>query len=215
MHWEINMKQKLYFLEYDDSCQGCPVFTGGKFFKDNIWTGDHEWDFDNPNPEIYQIASDYSLRLDESFIDFDYSGHNYVSENFLNILDECRIAYRSIPLQIYLSQKKQPQKKYFFLLLVGRFFLLDKTTSQYTVSKDPNNENEYLYETYFSNEVCYDIIDKFYIKDTDNLPDFFICAELKKEICTEKFKKLCESLDIVGVKFTEIIDGFKYDPWND
>ncbi|QIW16280.1 hypothetical protein A4G20_08010 [Pasteurellaceae bacterium RH1A] len=209
------MKQKLYFIDYDDICQGCPTFTGGKFLKDGIWTGEHEWDFDDPNPEHYNITSTYSLKIDEKSINFDYSGHNYVSENFLKVLNACKVNYRAVPLEIFLSKNKHPEKKYYFLLLCGRFFLLDKAVSKYTVCKSPNNEKEYLYETYFPNEVCYDLIEEFYVKDDGNLPDFFVCAELKKDVCTEKFKKLCQSLNITRIKFTEISNGFRYDPWED
>lgn len=208
------MKQKLYFIDYDDTGEGCPSYTGGKFFKDNVWTGDHEWEFDDPNPRSYEIKSAYSLKIDEKWIDFDYAGHTYVSENFLKALDECKVDYRAIPLEIYLRKNKQPEKKYFFLLLYGRFFLLDKERSKYTICQDPYTQ-EYLYEDYFPNEVCYDSIDEFYIKYPNNFPDFFICAELKKEICTEKFKKICESFNIVGIKFTEITDGFRHNPWED
>ena len=209
------MKQKLYFLEYDDGCDRCPVFTGGKFLRDNLWTGDHEWSFDDPEPHKYGIYSSYSLKINEKFIDFDYSGHGYVSDKFLKTLDECNVKYRAIPLKIILRGNRRPQKNYFFLLLVGRFFILDKQKSNYTISKNPNNYNDYLYEPYFPSEVCYDFIEEFYIKDNCSFPDFFICGELKKEICTERFKDLCESLGNVGIKFTEIIDGFKYDPWED
>ncbi|WP_071059038.1 imm11 family protein [Pelistega sp. MC2] len=206
------MIQKLFLIEYDDTCQGCPAFVGGKFYKDNIWTGDHEWNVDDPNPDAYRITSKYSLKMDESSLNLDYSGHMYVSENFLKILDEYEVEYRAIPLEIFLRQGKKTEKAYFYLLLKGRVFLLDKVSSIYTIAMNPNDRSKQLFEEFFPEEPVYDSIEKFSIKKDENFPDFFICQELQQEVCTEKFKVACEERGIIGIRFSELVDGFKYDP---
>lgn len=207
------MKQKLFYVEYDDSQKGCPVHFGGKYFKNNEWTGEHEWEFNDPNPFHYQITSKYSLKINENILELDYCD-SYVSDKFLQILDLCKIQYRAIPLTILLRGNKHANKSYFFLLPAGRVFLLDKEKStNYTVVRNPDNPNEFLHEEYFPNEFVYETIENFYIKDNENFPDFFICGELNKVICTEHFKNLCEIHHMIGVKFTGITNGFYYNSW--
>lgn len=76
------MKQKLFYIDYDNTQNGCPIFIGGQYDKNDVWTGEHEWDFDNPNTYEYDICMNYRLKLNENFINFDYGDDLIVSQNF-------------------------------------------------------------------------------------------------------------------------------------
>lgn len=76
------MKQKLFYIDYDNTQNGCPIFIGGQYYQNDVWTGEHEWDFDNPNPYEYDICMNYRLKFNENFINFDYGDDLIVSQNF-------------------------------------------------------------------------------------------------------------------------------------
>lgn len=196
------MMQKLYFIKYQANGTDCPHFTGGRHFKDECYTGEHEWDFNAPNPFNAEIKSHYGLEIDVSSLDCDYSDNIYVSELFLKLLDECGVVYRAVPYEIILNTGEKPQKKYYVLLLAGRIFLLDKEKSIYVVAKDFYSHQP-LHSKFDSREPVYERITKFIPKEID-VPDVFICAENNKLMCTERFKSLAEEKQLKGLSFVEM-----------
>ncbi|WP_201612409.1 imm11 family protein [Psychrobacter immobilis] len=205
------MIEQLYFVKYKSGEKGCPIYIGGKHLKDGEWTGDHEWDYYNPDPFQSEVKSEYTLKMNESFIDLDYS-KDFVSEKFLELLDELKIKYRSIRLEIILRANKNPEKKYYILLLVGRVFLLDEGKSKYQIARNLNTQ-EIIYSKVDSSAPVYSLIDEFYIKDIVT-PHFFIAEEMGAVICTANFRNLAKDKNIRGIDFEKVEDGFKYDPWD-
>ena len=191
------MIEQLYFVKYKSGEKGCPIYIGGKHLKDGEWTGDHEWDYYNPDPFQSEVKSEYTLKMNESFIDLDYS-KDFVSEKFLELLDELKIKYRSIRLEIILRANKNPEKKYYILLLVGRVFLLDEGKSKYQIARNLNTQ-EIIYSKVDSSAPVYSLIDEFYIKDIVT-PHFFIAEEMGAVICTANFRNLAKDKNIVSSK---------------
>ena len=165
----------------------------------------------NPDPFQSEVKSEYTLKMNESFIDLDYS-KDFVSEKFLELLDELKIKYRSIRLEIILRANKNPEKKYYILLLVGRVFLLDEGKSKYQIARNLNTQ-EIIYSKVDSSAPVYSLIDEFYIKDIVT-PHFFIAEEMGAVICTANFRNLAKDKNIRGIDFEKVEDGFKYDPWD-
>ena len=205
------MIEQLYFVKYKSGDKGCPIYLGGKYLKDGKWTGNHEWDYYNPDPFQSEVESNYSLKMDESFVDLDYS-KDFVSEQFLKILDELKVKYRSIPLKIVLRGNKNPEKKYYILLLVGRVFLLDEGKSKYQIARNLNTQ-EIIYSKFDSSTPVYSLIDEFYIKNIVT-PHFFIAEEMGAVMCTATFRDLAKDKGIRGIDFEKVENGFKYDPWD-
>lgn len=206
------MMEFLYFVTYKSDDDSCPIYTGGKNYKDNEWTNDHEWRFNDPDPFKFEINSNYSLLIDEDFINLDFSDSTYVSELFLKTLDELEVTYRAIPLQVILKNDKKTHKKYFILLLKGRYFLLDKEKSEFEFARDLYT-GEVISSIFDEKENEYDVIEKFYIKET-KIPELFICAETLDLMCTQRFKDKAEEKQLLGLSFELVQDGFKYDEMN-
>lgn len=202
--------RKLFFVSYQADSNGCPTFTGGRHFKDDKYTGEHEWDFNDPNPFNFKIKSNYGLEMQEEFIDLDFSDNIYVSENFLKLLDRFNIKYRAIPYEIILNNNKKPNKNYYVLLLFGRYFLLDKEKSDYVIAKDFYTGQQ-LFSRFDNKEPVYEKISKFVIRDI-LVPELFICAENNKLMCTNDFKKSAEENNLKGLSFIDI--GTRY-PFKD
>lgn len=210
MYCKVDMSTQLYFVDYDSDNEECPVYTGGKEFRDGEWTNNHEWNYIDPNPFKFTVTSNYSLKIDESKLNIDYC-EDFVSKEFLDLLDYTEVEYRAIPYEIILRGNKKTIKDYFILLLVGRFFLLDETKSDFSLAINPNTHG-ILMSKIDERKPVYDIINNFYIKNIRH-PNFFICEEIDKIICTEEFKNISIERNIIGIKFSKIEDGFFYDPW--
>lgn len=204
--------ETFYLVDYEGSSCGQPDFISGEFNYD-----DWEWDEFDPRAENTIINREYKFSiLDRSIksLDIDFLGfpHNIVSRRFLELCDSLNVKYRSVPVKLQFSEGPMLSSNFFIFIPLDAVELLDQSGSEYSLESDLSS-GEPVFNRYHPNVPVYSWIKSFSTKNNIQ-EDFFICLELMKWVCSEKFKVLAES-KLVGLNFTPINSEFSFNPWGE
>lgn len=178
------------------------------FFLETVWTPDLPI-FSLPEAPIAtsSFKSHYSLVAKIKELDVDILLNDYIaSTDFLKLCNSVSANYFSVPVQIHLKEKKSPQKEFSFFCVTDRHSILDNSKSSYKLA-DPRLSVTHTYPVY-------ERIDRFVVK-SGFAGQLFFCEELKKIVCSARFKKEFESRRLTGAQFTPIDDSYVFAPWDD
>lgn len=186
---------------------------GGQNFVEMIWSPPlPKFHFPSGDVDKNAFADNYFVKLKVHKLTGDYFLGDYLaSERFLSLCRSLGVDFISAKADVALPRDKKPELSYNFFLPLERLDLLDEGKSIFCIAVDvetgePQTKAAGLDSTY------YDKIDLFKTReDVDR--DLFLCTELKKVVCSARFKKKFEDAQTTGIGFEPIDQNFRYDPW--
>jgi len=200
-----------FVIKYSSGAIGCPTILYGDL------SSDWEWDIFDPHPEKFIIQNKYIFTIKQKKIDFDYwNDHNIGSANFIKIAIDHGATLRTIPLDIIQSNKKRPDKNYFYVLWSDWYSTIDLERSDYIFYRDLET-NEIVYNKYFRDVASLDMIKKYYFdKSKDPKKDLFKSLDFRDEtICSERFMDACIKAKLKGMEFIPIEEYQEIPFWHD
>jgi hypothetical protein len=182
-------------------------------FVEMIWTpGLPKFHFPSGKINRGEFADSYSIQAKSQKFTGDYFLNDYVaSDQFVDLCQIFSVDFISTGADITLLKGKKPEKSYNFFMPMERVDLLDEGNSVFSVSKDLETGELKTREAGLDS-TYYDKIDLFVIRpEVDR--HLFLCTELKKTVCSAKFKKAFEDARMSGIAFEPIDQNFRHDPW--
>lgn len=160
------------------------------------------------DPLSYKFDESYNVKIKRHDLNADYYLlSNLGSENFIQLLNEFNIKYKSIPLDINLTRNKTPEKKYFLIYIADIISILNEKLSTFKLMHDKYS-GEIIIEKGFKQ---YDEITKFSIdKEKAHGYDLFYCSEINKLVCSKKFKNKFMKNSLKGIDFKKIDNDYTY-----
>ncbi len=179
------------------------------YFFESEWSPElPSFELPRSSPVRVMFASRYTLKAKVESLSVDVLLGDFIaSVNFVRLCESLEAEFISVPTEIVTARNTKVVKDYYFFCVTGRVSMLDRGASQFELMDDrllsPRGER--------GDFDVFSRIDKFVIKEDVRL-DFFYCEEIKRVVCSAKFKLEFESLGLTGLNFTEINDGFVYAP---
>mgnify|MGYP000997315391 CR=1 FL=1 len=191
-----------------------PDGLGVPYFLDKHWSPElPTFDIFSSPPDESLFDDIYKVRILADFMDGDYfPDDNLVSGDMLLLLEKYKVNFFSREVDITLSKKNKPKKKYNLFFLKDYIYLLNKDESDFVLSDDLSCGVDESKKSDAPQEVFYDVIERFVVKDNVG-SDLFFCKEISKPVCSEGFKEEYTALNMKGVKFIPIDEKYKFDPW--
>ncbi len=118
----------------------------------------------------------------------------------------------SVSIELY--RKKTPSKHYNLLIPTDRLTILDQERSVFSIDVDKYTGKPLTPSESGTDEVIYEKIDKFIIREGIK-SHLFYCMEIKKTVCSRAFKNAFENHKLTGVEFVVLDTSYRYDPWGD
>jgi hypothetical protein len=181
---------------------------------ETIWTPElPEFHYPSGTPKNLSLNPAYDVRAKTTKLTGDWYIDDFIaSKNTLELASALDVKFLHAPLHVKLNRDKNIEDKYYFFMPLERVDLLDREKSIFNISinmgtgKPATPEDSGLDSTY------YDKIEKF-VPKRDVHRDLFLCTELKKIVCSVKFRQEWESARLFGLTFTPLNSDFRYDPW--
>ncbi len=160
------------------------------------------------DPLSYKFDELYNVKIKRHDLNADYYLlSNLGSENFIQLLNELDIKYRSIPLNITLNRNKIPEKKYFLIYIADIVSILNEDLSTFKLMQDKYS-GEIIIENGFKQ---YDEITKFLVnKEKVDGYHLFYCSDINKLVCSKTFKNKFIESGLKGIDFKKIDNTYKY-----
>lgn len=160
------------------------------------------------DPLSYKFDESYNVKIKRHDLNADYYLlSNLGSENFIQLLNELDIKYRSIPLNITLNRNKIPEKKYFLIYIADIVSMLNEDLSTFKLMQDKYS-GEIIIENGFKQ---YDEITKFLVnKEKVDGYNLFYCSDINKLVCSKTFKNKFIESGLKGIYFKKIDNTYKY-----
>jgi hypothetical protein len=178
------------------------------YFFDTVWSPDLPlFSLHEALVPVSGFESQYSVVANTQDLNVDVLLNDYLaSSRFLRLCDDLAIHYFSVPVKVFLLGGESPKREFVFFCVMDRYFILDNERSVYKLADPGLSKRDVL--------PVYERIEKFVVKKnfTQHL---FYCEEIKKMVCSARFKVEFESRFLVGASFTLIDDSYVFSPWDD
>lgn len=203
-------EKKFYVLEYNPEGSGVPPYIDKEYIPELPY-----FDIFTAPPKREDFAEIYHLRTKVKEMSADYFIiDDIASDKIIEISKKLNVGFISIPLDVRIYGRKQPEKKYNLFYLTDYISMLDEKQSHYEISKDLETGRLNTPKEMGVDKIYYEKITKFIVKKGVE-KNLFFCNEIIKPVCSEKFKDLYESQSLSGVKFIPIDNNFSYNAWGD
>lgn len=205
----MNLK-KYYVVE------SLPDGLGVPYFLDKHWSPELPiFDIFSSSPNESLFEDFYNVRILADCINGDYfPDDSLISDEMLLLLVKYGVNFFSRKVEVRLSKKNNPKKKYNLFFLKDYVYLLDQEKSVFVLAENSSSGYNASEVGDGPQDIFYDKIEGFIVKK-DVVNDFFFCKEITKPVCSEEVKDEFNTLNMKGVQFIPLDDKYKFDPWGD
>jgi hypothetical protein len=213
---QIRMKVKMksiskadfFLIKYKPDSDGIPIYF------ETIWSPElPRFHYPSGDFDRTLFKNLYSVKAKTKKLTGDWLINNLLaSDRLLELCNRLGVEFISAEAKISLYRNEVSEKHYNFFIPSERLDLLNEEKSIFNISTNLETGKLATREIGLDS-TYYDRIDKFIVR-TDVMRDLFLCTELKKVVCSIRFKEKYEDALMSGVAFEPIDENFRYDPWS-
>lgn len=163
-----------------------------------------------------KIDTRYKLKIHHSKIkkiDVDYFNYSSPigSSKLRDLFEKNNVNAQFVSIDVF--NGKDDLINAFYFILLNDFLSIVNHEKSNVVWMHDRNTNLPLFEPNFPEIPVFEKVENLVLK-TNPTSNFFMAPELGGRVCSEHLKNEIESANIKGIKFTELDENFKYDPYS-